>query len=549
MPRFVRALCILAAIGLIAFGLYADTGVSDVRWLGLLGLAWLLLLIGTHVPLRDDLPTFNRAIVRTSIVLTTMFAIITAQLVRIQVVQSKATFNKTAQAPDGETIANPRRSGNGLLAARGKIYDRNNELVADTVREGDLYLRHYPNPVTGYVAGYYSPLLYGSTGLEQRFNDELSGQAASNPLDRTLTELLNRPRTGLDLHLTLDSHLQQTATDLLSGRKGAVVVMEVETGAVHVLASTPSYDPDRLFTANVSENDDASAYWKSLIDDPAAPLVLRANLGLYTPGSTFKTITAAAAIETGVAMPEDVYYDDGSLDIDGRTLVENNRPDPSRSEWTMEEGLAWSLNVVFAQIGLQLGTDRLWDYATKFGFGSEVPFDLPVSRSQLASTKKFLENKNALADTAFGQGQILVSPLQMAMVAATLANGGKMMEPYLVAKVTKPNGAVHSTRQPRAWKTPISGETANAVEKLMVNAVENGAIQAAITPGYTVAGKTGTAETGDETVHSWFIGSIGDPQARYAVAVVLEEGSDSLGTSVNIGQAILTAAIETETTN
>ena len=543
MPRFVRLLCILAALTLIGFGLFSSEGISDVRWLGLLAAAWVLLLVGTHISLRDDLPTFNRAVIRTAIVFSTMFALISAQLVRIQVVQSGATFNKTATAPDGETIANPRKSTNDLLAARGKIYDRSGEIVADTVREGGLYIRRYPNPTTGYVAGYYSPLLYGSFGLEERFNDELTGQKATNPLERTLNDLLNRPRAALDLRLTLDSQLQQTATDLLSGRKGAVVVLDAKNGATLVLASTPSFDPDKLFTSNSEQNPAATDYWKTLTSDPASPLVLRANLGLYTPGSTFKTVTAATAIETKIAQPSDTYKDDGSLDIDGRTLIENNRPDPSRTEWTLEEGFAWSLNVVFAQVGLEIGADKLWDYASRFGFGHDIPYDLPVSRSQLAASRSFLSSKNALADTAFGQGQILVTPLHMAMIAATFANTGNMMQPHLVASVTASDGSAVESKKPQVWKAPVSPATAATVKDLMINAVENGAIQVAITPGYTVGGKTGTAETGDGSVHSWFIGFIGNPEPAYAVAVVLEEGSDSLGTSVNIGQAILSAAI------
>jgi peptidoglycan glycosyltransferase len=543
MHRFVRILCIFASLTLIGIGLFSSEGISDIRWLALLAVAWVFLLIGTYIPLDDVLPTFNRSIIRTAVVFSTMFAVISAQLVRIQVVQSDATFNKTAEAPDGETIANPRKSSNDLLSARGKMFDRNGELVADTVRKGGVYLRRYPNPTTAYVAGYYSPLLYGSSGLEERFNDELTGQTSTNPLERTLNNLLNRPQSALDLQLTLDSHLQQNATDLLSGRKGAVVVLDAKSGAVVVLASTPSFDPEKLFTSSSEQNVAASSYWTSLTESPDAPLVLRANLGLYTPGSTFKTVTAAAAIDSGVAKPDDVYQDNGSLDIDGRTLVENNRPDPSRSEWTLTEGFAWSLNVVFAQIGLKIGADRLANYASRFGFGSDIPFDLTVSRSQLTSSPDFLRSMNALADTAFGQGQILVTPLQMAMIAATFANGGSMMQPYLVSSVTDDNESTRLKTMPKTWKTPVTVATAMSLKTLMINAVENGAVQAAITPGYVVGGKTGTAETGNGAVHSWFIGFIGAPEPAYAVSVVLEEGSNALGTSVNIGQAILNATI------
>ena len=544
MPRILRALAIIAALALIGWGLFGSDRTSDARWLALLGAAWVLLLIGTYIALPDDLPTFNRTTIRTALAFSTVFAVIVAQLVRVQAVQRQAIYTKTGIAPDGEPYANPRTVNTGLDTRRGRIFDRNGEIIADTAEQDGRFVRSYPNPVTAYVAGFYSPLMYGASGLEATWNDELSGSAGRNAVDRAINELLDRSEDGFDLHLTLDTGLQQQATDLLSGRKGAVVLMEAASGAVRAFASVPNFDPNRLFSTTTAESEGVRTYWNELSADPAAPFVLRANLGLYTPGSTFKTITAAAALDTATATPGTVYQDNGELTIDGRTLVENNRPDPSRSEWTLEEGIAWSLNVVFAQVGLQIGADRLWDYGTRFGFETTPPFDLPVAQSQIATSRSFLDSKNALADTAFGQGQILTTPLQMALVAATFATGGTMPTPYLVARVSDEGNKTVRTNTPGAWRKPVSGETARQVSAMMVNAVQNGAVQAAITPGYTVGGKTGTAETGDGSIHSWFIGFIGQPDPRYAIAVVLEEGSDALGTSVNIGQAMLQAAME-----
>jgi len=544
MPRILRALAALAALALIGWGLFASDRTSDAHWLTILGVAWLLLLVATYMPLPDDMPTFNRTTIRTAMAFSTVFAVIVAQLVRVQAVQRQAIYTKTGIAPDGEPYANPRTVNTGLDTRRGRIFDRTGEVIADTTERDGVFVRSYPNPVTAYVAGFYSPLMYGASGLEATWNDELSGSAGRNAVDRAINELLDRSEDGFDLHLTLDTTLQQQATDLLSGRKGAVVLMDAASGAVLTFASEPHFDPNRLFSTTTDESNDVKAYWEQLSGDPAAPFVLRANLGLYTPGSTFKTITAAAAIDTGTATPDTVYQDNGELTIDGRTLIENNRPDPSRSEWTLEEGLGWSLNVVFAQVGLQLGADRLWDYGTRFGFQTSPPFDLPVAQSQIATSRAFLDSQNALADTAFGQGQILTTPLQMALVAATFATGGTMPTPYLVSRVTDSRNKTIRTNAPAAWRKPVSDSTAKQVAAMMVNAVQNGAVQAAITPGYTVGGKTGTAETGDGSIHSWFIGYIGQPDPRYAIAVVLEEGSDALGTSVNIGQAMLQAAME-----
>jgi peptidoglycan glycosyltransferase len=541
--RGLRNLSLLGSLVLIGFGLFSSKDVSDARWLAILGAAWLLILIGVHFELPSGLPTFNRSLIRTSMVIVSVFVLISAQLVRIQVVQSDATYDRTGISSNGDVIANPRASGTDLSVDRGKIYDRDGNLIADTVKDGNQFLRTYPDPATAYVAGYFSPLLYGSVGLESTWNDQLAGRSAGNALDRWLSDVLGQPREGLDLNLTLDAELHQQATDLLNGRTGSVVVMDVRTGAVITLASSPAYDPNQLFTADIEDNEQASDYWDQLLDDPESPLLLRSTLGLYTPGSTFKTITAATAIEQGIAEPDTVYEDNGRIVIDGRELVENNRPDESRDQWTLEEGVGWSLNVVLAQVGLQIGADGLWESATDFGIGAEVPFDLTVAEGQIASDRDFLDSQNALADTAFGQGELLVSPLQMAMLVSCFANDGRMMQPYLVNTVTD-DGDIAETTTPTEWRSPVSPATAQQVQEMMVFAVEQGSIQRASGSGYRLGGKTGTAETGDGDVNSWFIGFIGDDDPQYAVAVVLEDDTSGLGTAVDIGRQMLVETME-----
>jgi peptidoglycan glycosyltransferase len=539
----------ILAVLLIGLGLARTDRLDDRDWLVVLGIAWLLLLLATRIRLPERLPTFNRSLIRTTLVLATVFVIISAQLVRVQVTNSDAVFNHTAIAPDGETIGNPRLADQTLSVRRGQIYDRDGNLIAGTTDEDGQFNRYYPDPATGYVAGYYSPLLYGTSGLEATWNNELTGRAGNNPVTRIVNGLLNRPQTGADLHLTLDADLQQQATNLLGNNTGSVVVMDAVTGEVLVLASNPTYDPNQLFTTSPDGNDAAASYWESLLADSRSPLVQRSTLGLFTPGSTFKTVTAAIGIELGLISPDQVFEDDGEINIDGRILVENNRPDDSRSQWTVREGVAWSLNVVFAQIGLLIGGDRYWDAAQDFGFGEDVPFDLPVQENQVASDAGFLDDDNALADTAFGQGQIQVTPLFMCMVTGSYINGGEMMAPFLVAEVVDEDGRVTHETRPSVWQTPISDGTASQVEEMMVNAVNNGAVRGAQIPGYTVGGKTGTAETGDGSAHSWFIGFIGDDAPRYSVAVVLEGGSGGLSSAVSIGRDILHATILSDPAN
>ena len=533
----------VCAFALVTAALIFTDKISDRQWLLVLGAAWLLLLLATRISLPSRIPTFNRTLIRTSMVIATVFIVISAQLVRIQVVDNDNTYFRTAVAPDGEVMGNPRLATRELSIQRGAIFDRNGLLIAGSEQRGEIFVRTWPDPATSYVAGYYSPLLYGSMGLESTFNEELTGVTGNDPLDRIVNRLLNRPQRGADLRLTLDANLQQQAMNLLGGSTGSVVVMDVETGAVLVLASNPNFDPNQLFTADTGEHGEASNYWSSLVENPDAPLLLRANLGLYTPGSIFKTITAAIGIELGIITPEDVYEDNGQISIDGRLLVENNRPDESRDQWTVQEGIAWSLNVVFAQIGLDIGAGNLWRLAQDFGFGRQIPFDLPVAESQVATSRDSLDSDNALADTAFGQGEILVTPLFMCMVTSMYVNDGKMMQPYLVHQIVDENGNVSSANRPQVWRDPISSQTAAEVEEMMIGAVNSGSVTRAQVDGFTVGGKTGTAETGDGSAHSWFMGFIGDGEPRYAVAVVLEGGSGGLASAVTIGRDILVNTI------
>lgn len=546
MPVPIRVLAGLASLGLLAWGLYAIDDVSDARWLSILGVAWLLLLVAAYVRL-PNMPQFSRSLIRVALVFATVLAIVSVQLIRIQVIKQDDIVYRTAQSADGtDAIANPRVVLTPLETKRGEIFDRDGEVIAGTVQEGDHYYRTWPDPATAYIAGYFSPFLIASSGLEAEYADVLSGQTGNNPISRLFNNLLHKPQTGSNLRLTIDADLQRSAHALLDGQNGAVVVIDVETGDVVVMASNPTYDPNQLFTTSPAGNPEAQAYWESIINDPDRPLVTRASLGLYTPGSTFKTVTAAIAIERGYAEPDSVYEDDGDIEIDGRVLVENNRPDETRSEWTLREGLMWSLNVVLAQVGLQIGGDEFWEAAEDFGFGQEIPFDLPVSTSRLASSEDFLDSNNAIADTGFGQGQIQVSPLHMALITAGFVNDGVIMVPRLVDAVVSEDGDVIETKPTEEWLQPISPETAEDVEQMMVDTVTSGSVQGAQAPGYTIGGKTGTAETSTDTPHSWFIGFIGEPgqKPRYAVAVVLEQGTSGLAAPVAIGRDILVQTMQ-----
>lgn len=541
MTKPLRLLINLAAVLLIGYGLTISEDLSDASWLTILFGAWVLLLIGTRVSLPKSMPVFNRSLIRTASVLATVFLLISAQLVRMQAIERDAIYYRTGTDDNGEVISNPRLVTTRMNYERGRIYDRNGTVLADSVQQDGTWYRTWPVPSTWPVTGYYSPGRYGSTGLEFRYEEQLQGLATTSGLDRALSRLLNEPTSGVNLNLTLDSIVQTRAADLLGDNAGAVVVLDVRTGATIALVSNPRMDPNQLFSPVATPS--VTQYWDQLNDAPDSPFVTRANLGLYTPGSTFKTISAAIAINEGIAQPESVYQDNGSLEIQGRTLIEQNRPDDTRDSWTLQEGIGWSLNVVFAQVGMQIGGPLYWEYGPKLGFGEAIPYDLPVAESQIASSRKVLESTNMVADTGFGQGQLQLSPLHLAMIAATWANNGTMMQPYLVDTMTDANGKIVWVAEPKAWKKPITPETAEAVRSMMIWAVQNGAVQLAQADGYVVGGKTGTAELGDGQVNSLFIGFIGQPEPRYAVAVVIE-GGGVVGQATQTGRDVLVLAMQ-----
>lgn len=549
MRLFVRAVALVAAALVVAYGLFALGQEDQVAWLGVVAVTFFLLVVA----LWPSFPAgggnnFERSLTRTASVLFAVFVLVSVQLVRLQVVDADEISSRTAPTEEG-TVMDPRQAIVSAKVARGRILAAGGEPIADTVINPDgTWRREYGDPAATYLAGFYSPLAYGLSGLEQTYNAYLRGEEGGNPFTEWLDGILHRERRGYDLELSIDLDLQRLAHEMLGDQSGAVVLMEAKTGAVLAMAGSPTYDPARLYT-NAGPDSEAQiaaaeAYWAELTQPGSSALLTRPTQGLYAPGSVFKTVTAAAAIETGVAAPDTVYRDEGALTVDGRVIPEENRPDPNRVSYTLDEAYGWSLNVVYAQVGLQLGAERLMQYATRFGFEQEIPFDLPVAVSQLSQEEGFLNNRAALADTAFGQGQLFVTPLQMALVADAVANGGEMMRPYLVQRVSTYDGKTLQTRSPEVWKRAISEETAAVLRDMMVHAVENGWASDAAIPGYLVGGKTGTAEAGDGPPHGWFIGFAGVEEPEYVVAVVVERGGGGNTTALPIGREMLRAALQ-----
>lgn len=527
-------------------GLIARDAISDTQWIGLLWLSWIPLLVAIWPSFPDSVPHINQFAVRFAFVFLSIMALAGVQLLRVQVVMSDSIIHRVGIDPEtGDVISNPQLAAEALSVPRGTIYDRDGRPLASTTLAEGVARRVYPEPETAEITGYFSPTLYGATGLEASWDDELSGRAGGNPLQQALDTLRDLPPRGNDLHVTVDAALQHQAHTALGDRPGAVVLLEIETGAVLALASAPSWDANALVAVTAADREPAMATWAALTSDPRFPLVQRATSGLYPPGSTFKVVTTAAVIDRGIASPDTLYEDAGELTIEGHTLIEANRPNDQQTTWSLTEALGWSLNVVFAQVGLQLGGDALADAARGWGWEQIIPFDLPIEPSRVSVTPGFLDDPVALAETAFGQGELLATPLQMALVAAGVANEGEIMRPYLVQELTAPDGDTLRATRPAVWKRGADPEAARQTAAMMVNAVEFGGLGNAYVPGLTIGGKTGTAETGSGDPHAWFIGFAGLPgeAPRYAVAVIVEAGGGGGQVALPIGRDLLVAAM------
>ncbi|MBX3070029.1 MAG: penicillin-binding protein 2 [Thermomicrobiales bacterium] len=471
-------------------------------------------------------------------------AALAVQASRIQVFQQRTYANRSGADPNtGEVTANSRLVVGDTRQMRGSILDGVGRELAWSEDLDPLVQRRYTAPEVAHVTGFFSPLLYGKEGIELDADDALRNGTRRGIAEQLAGVFSIGSLDPEDVQLTIWSGLQQEAQEALAGRIGAAVIVDVRTGAVRAMASYPFVDPGQLAAVRQADVPAARAYWDTLLADDRRPLLRRSTLGLYTPGSIFKVITAAAAIDSGIADPGTIYIDDGVFTVDGHTIIEANRPDDTIIEWTLTEGLAYSLNVVFAQIGIDLGPETLNRYAEAFGFGEVPPFEYPVARSQVASSDDFIGQPAALADTAFGQGELQTTAVHMVLVAQAIANGGVMLEPRLIDRYLDRDGATRHVVPSRTWSQPVAAATASAVEEMMVVAVESGYASAAFVPGLRIGGKTGTAEVHDGEPHAWFIGFGGVDRPEFAVAVVFEHGGSGGSVASAVGGQLLASAI------
>ena len=444
-----------------------------------------------------------------------------------------------------EALANNPENGfqtqRSISSPRGLILAGDGETVlAKSVKretpQGPVYDRVYPlgEPFSN-VVGYWSTR-YGATGIEISKNTDLSSIAGE---PQTLDDLINRatggPQPGNNVVLTLDPGLQELAYQELSASptgRGSIVAINPKTGDILAMASSPSFDPNE-----VNEN------YPELASSPNAPLINRATQSLYPPGSVFKVITAAAALQAGVK-PDDEFFDSGAYELPGYTV--QNFQDKDFGEVTFTQALAYSINVIFAKIAVDIvGAEALSQMALDFGFGDPYDdFEIPVSGSSVNSLPPAQWTTGTLAQTAFGQGEVQSNTFQMALVASAISNDGRLVEPRLVREVRSPDGIILDKPTTSIRRQAIPSGTASTLNEMMQQVIIQGGLTEAEIPGTEVAGKTGTAESGNGAPHAWWITFAPADDPEIAMCVMVENAGRADEGALPIGARLMQAYLE-----
>jgi peptidoglycan glycosyltransferase len=560
---------VIIGLTLLSIGLFIEQ--AGLWRLQLLTSVWLLSLLPRALFDRNR-SALPRSMGRLALVFGLGLAAVGMQLAREQVSQAPAVRQQaaallqpaTGQKPDTTPLRSADRTelGNGRVwpvatsaITRGSILDRNGAILAVT-KDGR---RVYANPDLGLIVGYTSRL-YGTTGIEQSFDRYLSGASTRSPQAILQARLLGtqlQSGSVADIRLTLDSNLQQVAQTALGDKPGAVVLLDPQTGAILALASYPRFDPNQLVLADratQADVDAVQAVYAALTARSDSPLLNRATQGRYPPGSVIKTLTGAAALDAQV-----VNGPDGQVTCPNRLETEAGAPPVRNAVENLAQRTgepsdlrrvyAWSCNTAFAQLGLALGPDRFADYAARLGLraadavsGTADLRDIQADTGSIASTSDFLKRPVALADTAFGQGQALVTPLDMAQMVAMIGSDGKLMRPYLVQEAKAGDQVLYSAK-PELLRQVIAPQAAQQMRAVMQTSVEIGYANPVALPGVAIGAKTGTAETPSDLPHSWFVAIAPLEAPRFAIAVITEHGGEGSKSALPIARQVLAAAL------
>ena len=458
----------------------------------------------------------NGPIRRLSVVIAALFSALLVATTLVQFVQAK---DLDAMAGNKRTLLDNYAQERGAILVGGQP-------IARSVPVNDQYrwLREYPRgPLYSHITGFYAYAVGNPYGLEHASDALLSGKADTLFVRRMTDLLTGRSPSGATLELTINAKAQQAADRALGKSRGAVVALDPKTGAILAMVSHPTFDPNPLSSHDLGK---AAAAWKSLSTDPDHAYYNRAIGGnLYPPGSTFKVVTAAAALENHIVQDENsIVPGPAELDLpltDVTLPNEDRRACGPGGKTTFIHALEISCNTTFGSLGLELGGEKLRAQAAKFGFGDSLQIPMRVSPSSVPADL----NAPQAAQSAIGQYDVRTTPLQMAMVAAGIANGGSVMTPYLVRSVRSANLDVIETTSPSELSRAVDTRTAEILTKMMVSVVDNGSGARARIDGVQVAGKTGTAQHDPKKPpHAWFISFAPANDPQVAVAVVVEDG-------------------------
>lgn len=469
---------------------------------------------------------------RTVFLFTALFAVLIGNITYIQVIKA----SEYQDMPSNNHTINKAR-----FIKRGSIITADGLTLAESVQQADgTYARSYPNGnLAAHVVGYYSQQ-YGTMGIENTQNDTLTGSKDYSSWQNALNSLAGISEPGNSVQLTIDSRIQRAAEQALAGRVGAIVALDPRSGAVLAWASAPTFDNTNIQAAIEAANASGGAD-TSMYD--------RATLALYTPGSTFKVLTLASALENGLATLDTTYDSPGRMEIGGADVVSIG--ERGHGKISLAKAFALSSNTVFGQVADGLGAEKLVATARAFGYGQQLGLDFTTAASVMPNPEEMTEWELAWAGAGqpVGQGHTpgpQATVMQNALMAATIANNGIAMNPYVVSQILAPDGTVLKTTRGHSLGQAVGSGTAKQVKQAMLDVVQNGTGSAAAIAGVKVAGKTGTAETNNANANSTFVGFAPYDTPTVAIAVVIEQNAKGEESAAAVGGQVLRAALATQ---
>lgn len=469
---------------------------------------------------------------RTVFLFTALFSVLIGNITYIQVIKA----SEYQDMPSNNHTINKAR-----FIKRGSIITADGLTLAESIQQADgTYARSYPNGnLAAHVVGYYSQQ-YGTMGIENTQNDTLTGSKDYSSWQNALNSLAGISEPGNSVQLTIDSRIQRAAEQALAGRVGAIVALDPRSGAVLAWASAPTFDNTNIQAAIEAANASGGAD-TSMYD--------RATLALYTPGSTFKVLTLASALENGLATLDTTYDSPGRMEIGGADVVSIG--ERGHGKISLAKAFALSSNTVFGQVADGLGAEKLVATARAFGYGQQLGLDFTTAASVMPNPEEMTEWELAWAGAGqpVGQGHTpgpQATVMQNALMAATIANNGIAMNPYVVSQILAPDGTVLKTTRGHSLGQAVGSGTAEQVKQAMLDVVQNGTGSAAAIAGVKVAGKTGTAETNNANANSTFVGFAPYDTPTVAIAVVIEQNAKGEESAAAVGGQVLRAALATQ---